>query len=473
MFTKKNNGFLNPLCILILVWWVIFSAPVSAQSRNPLTIQLSSGLIVTMTPRTGWSFIQAELIIPLYDRERNPVIPRLTGENLFNRKLPDNDTGLIGSLTRLGGDYQIEYMPDEIRLKINFPSDQVRDFASLLKDIFTYKSFSLKRYDYSRLTFFDRLITEPDWVYQVARDMAYALFFPGHDSSRGPIQTQNFERLNLSYFRSFHSRVFKPERSILVMNGDLNPHITYGLIERTLFELKKQEISNAQRTVPFPAPPSGSRIVLLESEQFTQINAFVFNVIPPVHELEHFQERILHAHLYNIPHGRIYNIASSLRLRPIAFHTRINHHSNLSVISTEIQNTQYLGRILDLLLNERRRTLQKPFDEREYLVASNILLGQMKVETSRFDCCTAQSLHPILSGKPVPLLEFPSQLLKLNNYTRTIRYLGRKTYRQQSIPSYSPELIILTGNRAALDRLRETLSPFLFARLEVIPLRMD
>lgn len=458
---------------MTLVWWATFAAPLPAQIRNPLTIQLSNGLIVSMTPRSGWSLVHAELIIPLYDRERNPVIPRLTGENLFNRHLPDNDTGLTGTLAKLGGDYRIDYMPDEIRLSINFPSDQVRDFASLLKDIFTYKSFSLERYDSSRQSFFDRLTTEPDWAYQVARSMAYALFFPGHDSSRGPIQSQHFERLNLSYFRSFHSRVFKPERSILIMSGDINPHITYGLIERTLFELKKQEVANAERTVPFPVPPPANRIILLESERFSQTGAFLFSVVPPVHQLEHFQERILHAHLFNIPHGRLYNLASSMRLRPITFQTRIHHHSNLSVMATEIQNTQYLGRILDLLFSERRRLLLKPFDEREYLVASNILLGQMKVETTRFDCCTAQSLHPVLSGKSAPLLENPGQLLRINNYRRTLQYLSRKTSPMQPIPGFSPELIILTGNRAAIGRLRDTLSPALFTRLEVIPLRMN
>lgn len=450
------------------------SAQLSAQSKNQLNIQLSNGLIVSMTPRPGWSFVLAELIIPIHDAEMNPLIPRLTGENIFDRTLLDNDTSLTNGLLRLGGDYQIDYRPDEIRLSINFPSDQIRDFASLLQDLFTYKSFSLKRFDFSRLTFFDRFRSEPDWVFQLARAFAYARFFPNHPSARGPVQSNHLEKMNLSYIRSFYSRIFKPERSLLVMNGDLNPHTTYGLIEMTLNELRKTETSFPSRTTSFPKPEENRRIICLEAEQFDQLNAFVFSVIPPVHELEHFQERILHTHLFSIPHGRLFALTGATpRLRPIDFTTQLYHHSNLSLITTEFRFTQHLGRLLDMLMNERRRILQRPFDEREYLVASNILLGRMKVETARFDVFTAQSLHPIVSNRPVPFLENPAQLLRTNNYIKTVQFLGKKTGRQSPFPTYSPELIIITGSPAIIEQFKRTLSPILLGQLETITLKLE
>jgi len=472
MYIKKNNFITGLLCLTTCI--LMAPSPVlAAQNKGPLTIQLSTGLIVSMTPRSGWSFIQAELIIPMQDAEQNPVISRLTGENLFDRSLLDNDTSLTNNLIRLGADCHVDYRPDEIRLSVNFPSDQIRDFASLLQDIFSYKSFSLKRFDYSRLNFFHRFTSEPNWIFQIARALAYNQFFPGHTSAKGPIQTQHLEQLNLSYIRSFYSRIFKPERSILILNGDLNPHTTYGLIEMTLNSLRKPETSYPPRITPFPHPKENKRIICLEAEQFNQLNAFLFNVIPPVHELEHFQERILHTHLFAIPHGRLFALTGALKIRPINFYTQIYHHSNLSMMSTEFTYTQQLGKILDLMINERRRILQRPFDEREYLVASNILLGQMKVNTASFDMSIDQRLHPIVSNKPVPFLENPGQLLRTNNFTRTIQYLGRKSTRQTTYPTYSPELIIITGNAAILNRFKETLNPSLSDQIETIALKLE
>ncbi len=474
MSTKKTDSSPGTLGLLTLGLWLLLSGSLPAQlPSNPLTIQLSSGLIVSMSPRPGWSFIQAELIIPIHDSDRNPALPRLTGDNLFDRKLPDNDTSLTTNFLRLGSDFRIDYRPDAIRLSINFPADQIRDFAYLLQDLFTYKSFSLKRYDFSRKNFFSRLRSEPDWVYQTTRSAAYALLFPDHSCARVPVQSDHLKNLNLFYVRSFFSRVFKPERCLLLLNGDLNPHTTYGMIEMTLKELRKSDQAPTPRAVPYPAPLPRSRIVCLESPYFEQLDATLFTVIPPVHDLEHFQERILYNHLFAMHHGRIFNLTGNLRIRPVEFQTRICHHSNLSVISTNITYTQHLGRILDILAGERRRILQKPFDEREYLVASNILLGQLKVETAGYGAAIEQRLHPILASKPVPYLENPEQLLRINNYTRTVQYLGKKPLRPQEIPTYTPELIIVTGSHELLNRFKLTLSPMLLFNLETIPLALD
>lgn len=473
MYLKKNKFIWPLLCLTASLISPSVTIPLSAQNRQPLTIQLSSGLITSMVPRDNWSFIHAELIIPIHDKERNPVIPSLTMENMFDRGLLDNDTGLTNNLVRLGGDVHFDCRPGEIRLIINFPSDQLKDFASLIHDVFTYQSFSLKRFDYSHTTYFSRMAADPDWPMHVARSVAYQRFFPAHPSSRGPILANHFDRLNLSQLRSFCSRIIKPERSLLIMTGDLNPHTTYGLIEMTLNPLRKTETTFPARTVPYQSPQERGRIICLESERFTQLNAYQFTAIPPVHTLEHFQERILHTYLFSIPNGRLYNISLPLKIRPIDFNNLYYHHSNLSVILTGFKYTQHLGRLLDLVFSERRRLQQKPFEEREYLVASNILLGQIKVESAGYGAVIDHQLHPILTEQTASILENPGQLLKINNFSRTIRHLGRKTNRIQGDEPIFADLICVTGNKLMLEQFRNSLSPHLLGQTETLQLNLN
>jgi hypothetical protein len=473
MHLKRNNPLYALLCLAVCLLSPTMPLPLTAQSRQPLTIQLSSGLITAMIPRDNWSFIHAELIIPIHDTEANPLIPYLTMENMFDRQLLDNDTGLTNAIVRLGGDCQLDCRPGEIRLIINFPSDQLRDFAAMVHDIFTYQSFSLKRFDHSRTTFFTRMSSQPGWPFQIARSVAYKRLFPDHPGSRGPIQAPHFERLNLSQLRSFCSRVIKPERSLLVMTGDLNPHTTYGLIEMTLNPLRKTETSFPARSVPHQIPREQNRIICLESERFTQLNAYQFTIIPPVHDLEHFQERILYTYLFSVPNGRLYNLSLPQKLRPIDFGTLYYNHDTLSVIATDFKYTQHLGRLLDLLFNERRRLLHKPFEEREYLVASNTLLGQIKVETAGIGTHLDPYIHPIFTNKSAPIMDNPGQLLKINNFVRTVQHLGRKANRLQEGSLVYSDLICVTGNRASLEQFKGSLSPQLLALTETVPLNLN
>ena len=257
------------------------------------------------------------------------------------------------------------------------------------------------------------------------------------------------------------------------MNGGLNPHTTYGLIEMTMKDLRKPQGTFPPRTVPFPRPREQNRIICLESDRFSQLGATLFSVLPPVHTLEHFQERILHTHLFSVPHGRIFNQASRQKLLPVDFYTRLYNHSNLSVMATEFITTQHLDRLLDLMGSELRRMQLRPFDEREYLVASNILLGQMKVQTARYRYSVDLRLHPILSNQAVPYLENPGQLLVKNNFARSVQYLSRKTSQRQNLSLLSPELIIVTGNAHQLNQFKSKLSPALRRQTTTIPLQLD
>jgi hypothetical protein len=70
-------------------------------------------------------------------------------------------------------------------------------------------------------------------------------------------------------------------------------------------------------------------------------------------------------------------------------------------------------------------------------------------------------------------MDNPGQLLKINNFVRTVQHLGRKANRLQEGSLVYSDLICVTGNRASLEQFKGSLSPQLLALTETVPLNLN
>ena len=116
----------------------------------------SKGMPIKVLQDNEMPFIHAELLIFLEGSTQNYsslVISKLTLMNMFARELNSPSSNLLDSLFRLGNDYQVEQTPEYVKISLNFLPDRLASFAKLLREIFTYQSFHLNKFNQSKEIF--------------------------------------------------------------------------------------------------------------------------------------------------------------------------------------------------------------------------------------------------------------------------------------------------------------------------------
>ena len=121
-------------------------------------------------------FIHAQLLIFLdgsVPELHFLVISQLTVMNMFERELNSPSSNLLDMLQRQGNDYQVEQTPEYVKISMNFLPDRLASFSKLLKEIFTYQSFHLNKFNQSKENFWSFFMKDRDWKKEIAFLLAY------------------------------------------------------------------------------------------------------------------------------------------------------------------------------------------------------------------------------------------------------------------------------------------------------------
>jgi hypothetical protein len=378
MYIRNRNIIQIFILFLLLVRFSVL--PIFSQVSKFVS---SKGLPIKIIRSNAAGLIHAEILI-FFEENTNPAISYLTVENMFNSDIHGSETHLLGILKRLGNDYGVEHRVDYLKIRINFLQNRLSVFTQFINALFSYKSFGLKRYNRSIFNYRKNFMKKSGWEKKLARQYAYSHLFKGYALSRTVIDADSLLKINLAQIRSFYRNTFKPENGYLFLKGHLNPHITFGMIEKTLKSQKKT--LPKKRTVETLKTLTGRKIIVLDVASTEAPVVFWFQAIPPLSDNKHMFWRMINNILFDYPTGVAFKKAAQYGIRNIRrIETEVTGHSRISVICNSIKlNYSDIERFIVLVDNEARKLAKRKIERKEYLDSLNFFLGQAKVETSNF-----------------------------------------------------------------------------------------
>jgi len=238
MYTK--NKILVPLILTL----ALGAVPGAAQSGQAFEFTGPHGMRITMLRQPQMEFIKAHLLIR-YRNQGDPSLPFLTVINLFDPVKGGYRNSLLSTLYRMGNDFKVQFSYDHIIFKINFLPDHIEQFAGFLKTLYQFNFTNIEKFNFTKKHLFEIFKKDPHWPQKLATQIAYESIFKDHPLGNSFIFKNSLQNFNLVQIRSFFKRHFIPAHSLLVIKGDINPYVSWGIIKSKLTEID----------VPDPAAP--------------------------------------------------------------------------------------------------------------------------------------------------------------------------------------------------------------------------
>jgi predicted Zn-dependent peptidase len=409
----------------------------------------SKGMPIKVLQDNEMPFIHAELLIFLEDNTKNYfslAISQLTVMNMFNRELNLPSSNLLDSFFKLGNDYQVEQTPEYVKISLNFVPDRLASFAKLLKEIFTYQSFHLKKFDQSKENFWSFFTKNKDWKKEIAFSLAYQQIVGNFHFSQGFFIQRFFNDINLAQVRSFYLKTFRLDNSLLILKGKVNPYIALGMIEKDLppivghlLKTKKEDIS---------ANPN-RKIFVLNSASFDSPMIYWFDVAPAATADDYLPFFISNFSLFGFPGGRIYQSERSrFLLDGYKVSTDIFSLKSFTVFCNYLRlNYDDVENFLLLVDQERKKFSVQPIARKEYLDALNYYLGQAQVETGRFDYGVQQviDLFQVRPSSLLPPRRSP-ELIRDVTFERVVQVMDDLMGYKHKAGVQEKGIIVLIGN---------------------------
>jgi zinc protease len=449
----------------------IFSVhfPMAAETRQ-FSFSTSRGMPVKVLQEDEMPFVHAELLVFLDESSQNYnslLISQLTVMNMFARELGWPSTNLLDALFRLGNDYQVEQTPEYIKISLNFLPDRLTAFTKALREIFTYQSFHLKKFNLSKEKYWSFFMGSRDWKKELALLLIYQQIVGNFYFSQG-LQIQEFiNGINLAQLRSFQLKTFRPDNSLLILKGNVNPYLALGWVERDL-----------PAFAPLPAKGKkegtsvnpGRRIFVLNSTASDAPMIYWFDVAPAVTDADYLPFFIGNFTLFGFPGGRIYQSERSQSLLGgYKVSTDIFPFKNFTVFCNYLRlNYNDVENFLLLVDQERKKFSARSIAKQEYLDALNYYLGRAQVETGNLDYGVQQVIDrfqapPAPSTQPQRGPEFFREV----TFERVAQVVDDLMGYKHKAGVREKGIIVLIGNASLIISNLKTL------KTDVAELRMD
>jgi predicted Zn-dependent peptidase len=449
--SMPNNHFLAGRFFMLLAGILLFFNEVSNLSAEIrlFSFTTSTGLPIKVLQDNEMPFIHVELFIYLEDSTKNYVslaISQLTVMNMFARELNSPSSNLLDSFFRLGNDYQVEQTPEYIKISLNFIPDRLASFTKLLKEIFTYQSFHLNKFNQSKENFWSYFIKNRDWKKECAFLLAYQHIVNNFYFNQGFFIQELFDNINLAQLRSFYLKTFRFDNSLLILKGNINPYIALGMIEKDLppvagplTKSKKEEIN----------VNPGRKIFILNTATSDSPMIYWFEVAPAATDDNYLPFFIGNFSLFGFPSGRIYQSERNQFLQDsYKVSTDIYSLKNFTVFCNYLRlNYADVENFLLLVDQERKKFSVQPIARKEYLDALNYYLGRAQVETGRFDN-GIQQVVDLFQAQPasLPQARRSPELIREVTFERVVQVMDELMGYRHKTGIRERGIIVLIGN---------------------------
>lgn len=371
------------LAALLLLAW----ARADAADPRLFSFATSKGLPVKVLQDNDLPFIHAQLLVYLDGGTQThsaQAILQLALLNMFERSLNAPPSNLMDLLQRQGGDFLVEQNPEFVRISLNFLPDRLPAFSRLLKELFTYQSFHLGKFNASKEKFWSLSSRGRDWKKEIALALCYQQLVGNFYFSHRFLPREVIRNINLAQVRSFMLRTFRPDNALLVLKGKVNPYFVLGMIEK---DLPQPPPRPARPKAAAPPLNPARRIFILNVDQPEPPTVYWFDVSPPAADPDFLPYAVGNFSLFGFPGGRVYHSERNrFLMEGYKVETETVHLRDFTLFCNYLRlNYSDLENFLLLVEQERKRFAIRPIERKEYLDALNHFIGQAQVASGRFD----------------------------------------------------------------------------------------
>jgi predicted Zn-dependent peptidase len=441
-----------------------------AAEMRQFSFLTSKGLPIKVLQDNEMPFVHAQLLVFLDSSTQNYIssaISQLTVMNMFARELNSPSSNLLDAFFRLGNDYQVEQTPEYVKISLNFLPDRLSGFSKLLTEIFTYQSFHLKKFNQSTEKYWSFFLKNRDWKKEIAFLLAYQQIVGKFYFSQGLLIQEFIDSINLAHLRSFYMKTFRPDNSLLILKGKVNPYIMLGLIERDLPASASPPEKNKKEEVNINP---GRKIFVLNTAAADYPMIYWFDVAPAITDANYLPFFIGNFVLFGFPGGRIYQSErNQFLLGGYKVSTDIYSLKNFTVFCNYLRlNYADVENFLLLVDQERKKFSAQPIAKKEYLDALNYYLGRAQVETGSIDYGVQQVIDHFQSepASLLPALRSP-ELIREVTFDRVVQVMDDLMGYKHKIGIRERGIIVLIGNANLIVNNLKIL------KTEVVELRMD
>jgi len=456
MYSKNNIKYKIYLVLPFLI--VLISLSLRAES-NVFGFVSSKGLKIKIIKDISLPFIHAEILIFYRDKSDRPAISYLVKENMFNKDINKSNPNLLSALRRLGNDFHIEHRPDFLKIRVNFLITRFSVFAQFLKELYSYKAFSLKRYNDSIFNFKKHFLKSKEVEKKIAKLLAYNNLFPGHLLGNTIVDVDTLIKINLAQIRSFYRKTYKPENSFLFIKGNLNPHITFGLVEKALKSFRKSKniiFYTEKLTIN-----RDRKIYILDVKSTDFPTVYWFHVIPPLRDKDHLPLVILNNILFGYPIGNLFKSAGYSGIRYIKkMESEVLNHAETSVICNTVKLNYYdIEKFILLYEQETRKLRVRKISRNEYLNALNYFLGKSKVDSGHFENNVRSEIKKSVYNVDKDFFEVSPKIFQKVTLTRLNQFLASTDMVKLKRNKMVAKVIVIVGNPRLILKNFKVLRP--------------
>ncbi|MCP5109177.1 MAG: insulinase family protein, partial [bacterium] len=286
--------------------------------------------------------------------------------------------------------------------KINFLPDKLQLFARFLKNLYTYKPFlnikinpdsytyikrerdSSRKVKISVDDYWQHFFKQENWKRDIAYQIAYSKLFPESTLGNTLVTANALRQATLSKIRVFYQRTFRLPNSLLIIKGNLRPHLIRAYINGEFASFKKQvpevpvaeelTVKNQRRLVVFNNPHPEPPIL------------FWFEAIAPLNHEDHIPYLVLNNILFGFPIGRIYLTSRDKNLKNLNIKSEVTNQKEISVVCNTVQlRSRDIQRFIYLADREKKKLTVKKVERKEYLDTLSYFNGRIKVATRHID----------------------------------------------------------------------------------------
>ncbi len=441
----------------------------NAEMRQ-FSLMTTKGLPLKVLQETEMPFVHAELLVFLDGRAQNyntMLVSQLAVLNIFSRELNTPSSGLLDSLFRLGNDYQVEQTPEQLKISVTFLPDRLAGFTKVVREIFTYQSFQLDKFNRSKEEYWSLFKKNRDWKREIAYLLAYQQIIGNFYFSQGLLIQEYINGINLAQLRSFYLNTFRPENSLLIIKGNVNPYIVLGLLEKDLPTFAASALKKKKGDVRIN---TGRKIFVLNHTSADYPMVYWFDVAPGVSDAEYLSFFIGNYVLFGFPSGRIYQSERNQGLLSgIKISTEIYPLNNFTLFCNHLRlNYADLEYFLQSVDTERKKFAVRAIAKKEYLDALNYFLGRAQVDTGFYNYGMQQVLDRFQAHSTASqALPRSSELFRDVTFERVAQAMEEVMGYKLKAGVREKGIIVLIGNAGLIMNNLKNL------KVDIVELRMD
>ena len=457
-------------CLLGGMLFLMWSACDLGAETRLFSFSTSKGLAVKVLQDNDMPFINAQLLIYLDGNTQNYVslaIAQLAVMNMFERELNSPPSNLMGMLQRQGNDYMVEQNPEVVKISMNFLPDRLASFSKLLREIFNYQSFHLNKFNQSKEKFWALFTKNRDWKKEIALLLAYQQAVGNFYFNQGFLLQEVMNRINLAQLRSFILNTFRPDNSLLILKGKINPYFILGMIEK---DLPRSPPKQAKAKKEEAAVNVGRRVFILNVNSSDPPMVYWFDAAPAAADPDYLPYEIGNFALFGFPGGRIYQSEKNqFQMGGYKVNTEAFFLREFTLFCNYLRlNYSDLENFLLLVDQERKKFNVRPIERKEYLDALNFTLGRAQVETGRFDYDMQFEIDRFNAAGAVQFAQRPGpEIFQEVNFSRVAQVMDEQMGNKHKPGIKERGIVVLVGNANLI------LNSLKFLKTEALELSMD